>query len=141
MDGSKFADYAFEYYLNNVHHAADTVILLNCVEYRVPSTIPIGMGSGELVARLMEDEKKKTTAYTQTLKDKMLTAKLHGKIEIIYGNPGDEILRKAQEEGATLIVTGTRGQGTFKRTLFGSVSDHILHHSPVPVLVCKHKDE
>jgi nucleotide-binding universal stress UspA family protein len=39
-----------------------------------------------------------------------------------------------------MIITGTRGMGTVRRTLLGSVSDHVLHHSHVPVIICKHKD-
>lgn len=43
----------------------------------------------------------------------------------------------AKEEHADIIVTGTRGQGKIRRTLLGSVSDYIIHHSHVPVLVCR----
>ena len=31
--------------------------------------------------------------------------------------------------------------GTVRRTLLGSVSDHVMHHSHVPVLICRHKDD
>ena len=56
------------------------------------------------------------------------------------GNPGEQLCLAADTEGADMIVTGTRGLGTVRRTLMGSVSDCILHHSHVPVLVCKHPD-
>lgn len=65
---------------------------------------------------------------------------LHGKVKQTNGTPRTEILRVAEEEKVTLIVTGTRGMGNVRRTLLGSVSDHVLHHSHVPVLVCRHKD-
>ena len=66
---------------------------------------------------------------------------LHGKVRQVHGAPRSEIIRAAEEEKATMIVTGTRGMGTVRRTLLGSVSDHVLHHSHVPVLVCKHPDD
>ncbi|KAJ8301509.1 hypothetical protein KUTeg_020496 [Tegillarca granosa] len=50
--------------------------------------------------------------------------------------PGAGILSAAAEVNATVIITGTRGQGNIRRTLLGSVSDYLLHHSPVPVVVC-----
>ena len=55
-------------------------------------------------------------------------------------NPGHGIVRYADTVGAAFIVTGCRGLSKFRRTLLGSVSDYILHHSHVPVLVCRNKE-
>ena len=54
----------------------------------------------------------------------------------IDGDPGPSIVDKARELGASLIVIGSRGRGTIRRTILGSVSDYIIHHTHVPVLVC-----
>lgn len=54
------------------------------------------------------------------------------------GDPRDEIVRKAHELNATAVVLGSRGMGAFKRTFIGSVSDYIVHHSEVPVVIVKH---
>ena len=39
--------------------------------------------------------------------------------------------------GGTMIVLGSRSLGMIKRTIFGSVSDKVLHKSSVPVLVVR----
>jgi hypothetical protein len=36
-----------------------------------------------------------------------------------------------------LIVIGTRGLGKIRRTFLGSVSDFVVHHADMPVLVCR----
>ena len=58
----------------------------------------------------------------------------------VGGNPGEVICKVADEEGCQLIVTGTRGMGKIRRTFLGSISDYVIHHSHVPVLVTRHKD-
>lgn len=64
---------------------------------------------------------------------------LTGKFRTGQGKPGEVICKIAEEEGAQLIITGTRGLGKIRRTFLGSVSDFILHHAHVPVLVTRHK--
>lgn len=50
------------------------------------------------------------------------------------GAPREVILDVARELGADLIVLGLRGRTGITRILVGSVADHIIQHSPVPVL-------
>ena len=49
--------------------------------------------------------------------------------------PGQAICRAAEKENAFLIVMGTRGMGTVRRTILGSVSDYVNHHAKCPVVV------
>jgi nucleotide-binding universal stress UspA family protein len=61
-------------------------------------------------------------------------------LEIRNGVPAVEICEAAAERGARLIVLGAHGWGAFKRVLFGSVSNHVLHDAPCPVLVVRMTD-
>ena len=55
--------------------------------------------------------------------------------ELIEGPEAESILNVAQSRQADLIVMGTRGHGTLKGLLVGSVSRKVIHHSTCPVMV------
>jgi nucleotide-binding universal stress UspA family protein len=50
------------------------------------------------------------------------------------------ILKRIEAGHHDVVVMGSRGRGTVRSAVLGSVSHHILHHSPVPVLIV-HADE
>jgi nucleotide-binding universal stress UspA family protein len=51
------------------------------------------------------------------------------------GGPGPAIADVAEEEGADLIVVGTRGLSAIKGVMLGSVTHRLLHVAATPVLV------
>src|SRR3954452_11309834 len=53
------------------------------------------------------------------------------------GNPADQIVAYAQDEGAGLIVMGSRGLGGIRRALMGSVSDAVVRHAHCPVMIVR----
>lgn len=59
------------------------------------------------------------------------------KIIVTEGSPPRKIVETAEREKAGLIVIGKKGQSTLERFFIGSVANHVLRHSPVPVLVTR----
>lgn len=56
---------------------------------------------------------------------------------VVTGDAGPRICELAEEEGADLVVLGTHDRSGWSRLWFGSVSDHVVHHAPCPVLVVR----
>lgn len=56
---------------------------------------------------------------------------------VISGNPSVEILESAADEQCDMIIMSTHGMGTIKRFLLGSVTNKVVLHSKVPVLVVR----
>ena len=55
-------------------------------------------------------------------------------IVVSVGDPASEILKCASERRADCIVMGTQGLSGYKKMFFGSVTEHVLRQSRVPVL-------
>jgi nucleotide-binding universal stress UspA family protein len=57
--------------------------------------------------------------------------------DLLEGPAADAILSAAEIRHADLIVLGTRGMGSLKGMVFGSVSTKVSHYASCPVLVVR----
>lgn len=66
-------------------------------------------------------------------------ARMFGDKEILRfmpeGNPKDDIILMAETWGADLLVIGTHARTGLARLLVGSVSEYVIRHSTIPVMV------
>lgn len=56
------------------------------------------------------------------------------------GDPGEAIVEAAAAEDADIIVVGSRGRAGVERMILGSVSDHVVRHATVPVVVVRQRE-
>lgn len=136
FDGSDYAKHAMKFYADTVHTPKDNVIVVYCVELgEVITTAHFSVDQEafkELIQRESDKIKNKLVEFAVYMRE----IKLNGIVKSTHAStPGLGVVNLASEFNADLIVTGSRGQGTLRRTFLGSVSDYILHHSKVPVLV------
>lgn len=54
---------------------------------------------------------------------------------VLFGVPAPAIAKACEEDGADLLVAGSRGYGPLRRTLLGSVSTQLMHEASCPLLV------
>jgi len=52
-----------------------------------------------------------------------------------FGKPYKEIIKTAERWNADLIITGTHRTTGWKRLIIGSISEDIIRHSRIPVMV------
>ena len=55
-------------------------------------------------------------------------------VKVIPGDPAEEIVRYIDAEGIDLVVMSTHGRKGLDRILFGSVANHVVTTSSVPVM-------
>jgi nucleotide-binding universal stress UspA family protein len=103
---------------------------------------------GRFPASIVFEEKELKTPYRvleaigeQVLKRAETVARQHGASEVDKrledGDPVNRILEAAEQEGADVIVCGSRGLSDFKGLISGSVSHKVSNLSPVTVISVK----
>ena len=109
----------------------------------VPEAAPV-MGLDTVPITSPEAAEELTEAYREEANESLeRTARVLGgeaARRVEYGDAATEITRVAEEDGFDVIVVGSQGAGFVKRVLMGSVSQHLLHHAPCPVLVVRATD-
>ena len=58
-------------------------------------------------------------------------------LELIVGEPSEEIVLRAMEWEADLIIMGSENKNAWSRALLGSTARAVLNQTPCDVLVCR----
>jgi len=69
--------------------------------------------------------------------DLLRQAEVDFESEVLSGDPANGILEAGERYDCDAIFLGARSRGLLSSALFGSVSQAVLHRSPVPVTVVK----
>ncbi|CAH1780791.1 unnamed protein product [Owenia fusiformis] len=141
VDASEQAEFAFNWYFEHIHGENNEVVLVHCPEtpslpalsLTHPMNVPYEEWQGAMVKQHEAVNKIESHYQAQCIHMKV---KHSVKIMPHQGSPGAAIIKMAEDEEVGMIVMGSRGHGKIRRTILGSVSDYVLHHAHVPVIVC-----
>jgi nucleotide-binding universal stress UspA family protein len=131
LDGSEHSLKAMDYARELAEKHVAKLILLHA--YHPTSDLRDAVGFKQLVA-------KRKRIGEKIIKDARLRL---GKIscavedDLLEGPAAEAIVAAARAHHAGLVVMGTRGMGSFKGLVFGSVSTKVTHYAPCPVLVVR----
>ena len=133
VDGSEASKRAFESVKEIGEKYPIKVTLLN--NYEVPISITAGEASTELYLEVEKFLRENAHEILEKAKNELQNSNLTIETLAVHGDAGSNIVQIATEENCSLIVMGSRGLGSVKSFLMGSVSNYVLHHSKCPVLV------
>jgi nucleotide-binding universal stress UspA family protein len=102
-----------------------------------------GFGGGiasadEIEAEQAAAERGAQDAIARTVAALSTPASVVERVEV--GDAGAMLCRLAEELPADVVVVGSRGRGVIRRALLGSVSSHVVHNAPCPVMVVRTDD-
>lgn len=75
----------------------------------------------------------------QLAADLRSTRHVHTRTVLVGGSVLDELRRQADEQDASLLVLGARGEGFLRRQVLGSTAERLLSRATRPLLVVRHK--
>jgi nucleotide-binding universal stress UspA family protein len=145
-DLSKNSAYAFRYAVNSARKHDAKIHILHVIE-ALPSAaeglITQFMGEEklrkvrkEVEEDLLERIRERLRQFAEReLKRDPKTLKRVVSIDVVYGTPAAEILRKAEEMNADVVILGTHGKGVIGHAFLGSVSEQVLHRIRKPVFI------
>uniref|UniRef100_A0A1I8IA46 Usp domain-containing protein n=1 Tax=Macrostomum lignano TaxID=282301 RepID=A0A1I8IA46_9PLAT len=131
---------ALSYYAQTAHRESDQLIFAYAAE---PPSLPRGTGASllaetEAYAGMMREAVERGKELGQRIRSRCQRLGLHNAtkfVEKLSSQAGPVIVDVAKDESVDLILLGSRGHGTLRRTILGSVSDYVLHHAHLPTIV------
>jgi nucleotide-binding universal stress UspA family protein len=73
----------------------------------------------------------------EAAEDLLREAGINFECEVVSGDAGHRLIDMAERFVCEMIVMSARGVGALRQALLGSVSQSVLHASPMPVLIVK----
>ena len=133
-DGSEFSESIIESALAVIGEPKPQLHLV-----RVMETPTWGLASQDagLVGQYLESTREINEQHLAKLADELRQRGYEVTAELRDGKPGDQILAAAADYGADMIAMATHGRGGIGRLLLGSVAQHVLHRTEVPLLLIR----
>jgi len=137
-DFSECSNYAFDYALSLAQKCEGRLLILHVISE------PVDL-RGFYVPHISFDKlEEEIEAGARKMMDKFCATRLRTfnnyEVLIAPGVPYDEIIKKASEKGADLIVLGTHGRTGLDHVLFGSTAEKVVRKSSLPVLTVRVKE-
>jgi nucleotide-binding universal stress UspA family protein len=140
LDGSKEAEHALPHIKTAAtgYEPPAKVILYRAIQ----PVVPLEKSDRTLINKVIEEERKleeSASKYLQNIADKLEKDGVDVEKPVMVGarigDVASDILDCAEGNEVDLIIMTTHGRSGISRWAFGSVTDRVLRHSNVPVLV------
>ncbi|MDB5136789.1 MAG: putative universal stress protein [Mucilaginibacter sp.] len=147
VDNSKFSEHAAEFGFDIARSYNAAVGLVNIVEPMILPATGTDVIAGIPFEGTTVNDPEITRIQTESAENIIdrTEKKFGGNLQVThftqYGTTAEGILDCSKEFEADLVVLGTHSRTGLDRLLMGSVAEHVVRHSDVPVLVVPLRDE
>ncbi|VDM02133.1 unnamed protein product [Schistocephalus solidus] len=144
IDDSLNCEYAWKWYVRYEMQKGDSVIFMHVLKPKITAsaerrgslTLDVPISFDKDVAEAMDACATTAKNLAKEFTDRANEVGLPNKVLLESGSSaGAVIVKAAHDHAVQLVVMGSRGVGSVQRTFLGSVSDYVVHHIGVPVVV------
>lgn len=147
LDQSSQASAVFEQALQQINPETGLLLILHTLPLRASLFWGVSMAADlgtnitlwQVQCEDLQTEVQASKEWLQTYQQQAIAHGITTETHFSIGIPEIQICDVAQQWGADLIVIGRRGLRGFAELLIGSVSNHVLHHAPCPVLTVQNR--
>lgn len=132
-DGSEPSNRALDTLVEIAKGFNSRVVVLNT--YEVPIPITKYEVSSDLYLSVEEALSKNSRDILEEVKNRLEEEGIQADYISQTGDSGASIIEKSSELEVSIILMGSRGLGSIKSVLMGSVSSYVLHHAKCPVMI------
>lgn len=133
LDGSALAESVLSQVVPLAQCAKSEIVLLRVVT--VPASAYMVVNEPHLTMDLREDAEDQAREYLNNVAAKLRMQGIPVSTELGVGVVADTIQECATDIHADLIAMSTHGRGGLARLMIGSVADHLVRHSHLPILL------
>ena len=131
-DFSDVARKAMKYITQLKGAGAQEVIVLHVIDEK---ELTLLSRTPDQYSRIMEALNKEVSSEMTAVETAMTSEGFRVKQEVRTGNPFKMIMDTAVKEKVSVIVLGSHGRSNIAEMLMGSVSENVIRHARVPLLV------
>ena len=135
IDFSESSDFAFEYALTLAKQFQAELTIMHVINE------PVDLRGFYVPHISFEQLEKEIEEGAEKMMEKFCQTKMGDftryTTAVVAGIPYEEILRKAAETGASLIVLGTHGRTGIDHLIFGSTAERVVRSATCPVLTIR----
>ena len=135
IDFSESSDFAFDYALTLARQFQAELTVMHVINE------PVDLRGFYVPHISFEQLEKEIEEGAEKMMEKFCQTKMEDftryTTAVVAGIPYEEVLRKAEETGASLIVLGTHGRTGIDHLIFGSTAERVVRSATCPVLTIR----
>jgi len=139
-DGSETANEAADFGIDMVGCSGTKIYVLYVIDTTPYRSVPLDQIWSKETLDEFERVGHEATSYVEKIGK---AAGVEVESRVLKGNPAEKIVNFAEDNNIDMIIVGSLGKSRYERIVLGSVSEKVVRHAKVPVLVVRerHKKE